>query len=129
MGLQPKRIDFTVQREYLDTTQGQVFKTAGLTLDASAFTGDQLTSEGYVLAGSGVRLDSGTGLAVPHDNGTTAGTLYVLVNDVKLSDGDALAGAYEEAYLNRAVVTATEPGRIALSDAFVTASGNRFKLR
>jgi hypothetical protein len=129
MGLQPKKVDFTVQHEYLDTTQGQIFKTAGLTLDSSAFTGSQLTSEGYVLAGSGVRLDATSGLAVPHDGGTTAGTLYVLVNDVKLTDGDVHTGAYEEAYLNKSVVTRSEPGRIAITDAFVTASGNRFKLR
>lgn len=118
MNLQPRTEQINVQKEILKTTQGQIFKVGGVTLDSTAFT------EGVVPAGTPVAVPEAGGKAVPWDDATTTGVIpYVTTHDVLVGAdrGDALVGAYEEAYLDRTKVT--------LSDAFMTAAGGRYKLR
>jgi hypothetical protein len=128
MRLQPKTDSFIAQKEFLHTTQGLINKVGGGTLKASAFTPD---ATGHLKAGSGVRLNAGDGLLYPHDNGTTAGRLYVTAHDVKISDGDAVVGLIESAYLKSSVVGTVETGRVAITSTFTghaNAEG-RYKLR
>lgn len=114
MNLQPRTDSITVQREILYTTQGQIFKVGGVTLDSTAFPA------GVVLAGTPVSVEEGE-KAIPWADGAT-GTPYVTVNDVIVRAGsDALVGCYEEAYLDKKKVT--------LTPAFITAAEGRYKLR
>lgn len=125
MNLQPKTDRITAQKEFLHTTQGTIAKVGGVTLDNGSFTPD---ASGYLLAGSGVVINE-NGHGVPFTEGAT-GLVYVTQHDVKIADNtNTVVGALEEAYLKRSVVTATEPGRAPITDAFVTASGGRFHLR
>lgn len=130
MNLQPKRESIAGQKEFLNTTQGLVHKVGGITLDATAFTGAEVSAEGYVKAGSAVQLADAEGsLAMPFDPLVTTGTVYVTANDVKITDGNPIVGALETAFLKSSVVTAVEDGRIAVTPEFITASNGRFHLR
>lgn len=116
MNLQPRTDSITVQREILKTTQGQVFKVGGLTLDSAAFPA------GVVPAGTPVSIPTAGGKAIPWVDTATGVIPYVTTHDVIVRAGsDAIVGGYEEAYLDKTKVT--------LSDAFVTAAGGRYKLR
>jgi hypothetical protein len=128
MRLQAKKDSFIAQKEFLHTTQGVLYKVGGGTLKASAFTPD---ATGHVKAGSGVRLNAGDGLFYPHDNGVTAGRLYVTAHDVYITDGDAVVGLLEEGYLNSSVVGTVETGRVAITGTFTAHANaeNRYKLR
>lgn len=128
MRLQPKNDSFIGQKEFLHTTQGLQYKVGGGTVKSSAFTQD---ATGHIKAGSGVRLNAGDGLLYPHDNGTTAGRLYVLAHDVYIKDGDAVVGLLEEGYLNSSVVGTAETGRVTITSTFTAHANaeNRYKLR
>ena len=116
MNLQPRTDSITVQKEILKTTQGQVFKVGGLTLDGSAFTA------GVVPAGTPVSIPEAGGKAIPWADAATGVIPYVTTHDVSVKAGsDALVGGYEEAYFDKSKVT--------LSAAFITAAGSRYKLR
>lgn len=116
MNLQPRTDSITVQKEILKTTQGQVFKVGGLTLDSTQFPA------GVVPAGTPVSVPIAGGKAIPWADLAESVIPYVTTHDVTVKAGsDALVGAYEEAYLDKTKVT--------LSDAFITAAGNRYKLR
>lgn len=127
MRLQPKNEDFIVQKEFLHNTTGLIHKVGGGTLKASAFTAD---ATGHIKAGSGVRLHS-DGFLYPHDNGVTAGRLYITAHDVNIADGDAVVGLIEEAYLKSSVVDVTETGRVRVGATFTAHANaeNRYKLR
>lgn len=122
MNLKPQRETLTVQREFLNTTQGLIHKVGGITLGAG-FTGD---ASGYVKAGSAVVVGA-DGLAVPFD-GVATGTAFVTANDVKAEEG-RIVGALESAFLNESVVTSAEAGRVVVTQAFIDASNGRFHLR
>lgn len=129
MNLQPKRETVTVQKEFLNTTQGTIAKVAGLTLDEAAF-GGALDESGYLLAGSAVSM-AADGTVTPWTDpgeGAAAGTPYITQHDVKV-DGTVIVGALEAAYLKRSVVTTAEPGRVIVTDGFIDASNGRFHLR
>lgn len=127
MNLQPKRDTVTVQKEFLNTTQGLIHKVAGLTLVDTNFTG-KLDANGYLLAGSAVVLDD-AGVVKPFaTTATTPGTAYITANDIKV-DGTVLVGAIESAYLKESVVTATESGRVPVNAEFITQAEGRFHLR
>lgn len=117
MNLQPRTDSITVQREILKTTQGQVFKVGGLTLDSAAF------AAGVVPAGTPVSIPTAGGKAIPWEDTATGVIPYVTTHDVIVGNGrgDAIVGGYEEAYLDKTKVT--------LSEAFMTAAGGRYKLR
>lgn len=117
MNLQPRTDSVTVQREILKTTQGQIFKVGGITLDSTAFPA------GVVVAGTPVSVPTAGGKAIPWVDGVANAIPYVTTHDVLVGNGrgDALVGAYEEAYLDKTKVT--------LSAAFITAAANRYKLR
>lgn len=119
MNLQPKRDTVSVQKEFLNTTQGMINKVGGATL-GEGFTGD------YVLAGSAITVGA-DGLAVPFTDGAE-GTSFVTAHDVKNEEG-AIVGALESAFLKESVVTATESGRVKVTQAFIDATDNRFHLR
>lgn len=123
MNLQPKREAITVQKEFLNTTQGLIHKVGGVTLGAG-FTAD---ASGYIKAGSALIVNEATGNAEPFD-GVKTGLAVILAHDVKYEAG-VIAGAVESAFLNEAVVTTTEDGRVPVTEAFITASANRFHLR
>lgn len=125
MNLQPKRETITVQREFLNTTQGTIAKVAGLTLDAAAF-GGALDESGYLLAGSAVAM-AADGTVTPWADDAT-GIPFITQHDVKV-DGTVIVGALEEAYLKRDVVTTAAPGRVVVTDAFIAAANGRFHLR
>jgi hypothetical protein len=122
MNLQPKRESITVQREFLNTTQGLIHKVGGITLGAG-FTGD---ASGYLKAGSAVVVGA-SGVAVAFD-GVATGTPFITANDVKAEEGQVV-GALESAFLNEAVVTSAEAGRVVVTQAFIDASNGRFHLR
>lgn len=63
MNLQPTTQKIVGQREFLRNSVGIQYKTAGATLDASAFT----TGE-YVKAGTAVYKDEASGLYVPWED-------------------------------------------------------------
>lgn len=117
MNLKPRTDTITVQKEILKTTQGQVFKVGGLTLDSTQFPA------GVVKAGTPVSIPKTGGKAIPWTDAATDVIPYVTTHDVLIGGdrGDAIVGGYEEAYLDKTKVT--------LSDAFVTAAGGRYKLR
>lgn len=127
MNLQPKRESITTQKEFLNTTQGLIAKVGALTLTETNFA-STLDSQKFLLAGSGVVLDE-SGVVKPYvDDATTPGTVYITAHDVKVN-GTVLVGAIESAYLKESVVTATEPGRVTVTQAFIDASNGRFHLR
>ncbi|AQU79725.1 hypothetical protein [Planococcus faecalis] len=116
MNLQPRTDSITVQKEILKTTQGQVFKVGGLTLDSTAF------AAGVVPAGTPVSVPIAGGKAISWTDLATDVIPYVTTHDVSVKTGsDALVGGYEEAYLDKTKVT--------LTPAFITAAGSRYKLR
>jgi hypothetical protein len=127
MRLQPKSESFVVQKEFLHTTQGVITKVGGGTLKASLFTAD---ATGHLKAGSCVILHA-DGFLRPHDNGTTAGRVYITQHDVKISDGDAVVGLIESAYLKKSVVQTVEPGRVTAIDSIIAHANaeGRYKLR
>lgn len=117
MNLKPKTDSITVQNEILKTTQGLIFKVGGITLDAALFPA------GIVKAGTPVSLKTAPadGKAKPWADADT-GTPYVTTHDVKVEAGsDVVVGAFEEAYFNK--------NKVTFSAAFITAVGNRYKLR
>lgn len=130
MNLQPKRQTLITRKEFLNTTQGLIHKVGGITLDSAAFA-DATDADGYLYAGSAVSLQ-GSGLAIPASvnvEGAANGTVFVTANDVNLTDGDAVVGALEAAYLKSSVVTATEEGRVSMTQAIADATNGRFHLR
>lgn len=128
MNLQPRYDSISAQKEFLKTTQALVWKVGALTLKAGAFTPD---ATGRLKAGSAVVIEDASDLAVPYvDDATTPGTVYITANDVKLdANVNVIVGGLEEAYLDKRVVQKAEAGRVVASDAFITASNGRFKLR
>lgn len=138
MNLQPKTQDVTVQKEFLNTTQGLINKVGGLTLNETDFA-DRLDASGYLKAGSGVSLES-DGSVLPYalydddgDGGATAevfpsGIPFVTANDVKI-EGSVIVGALESAFLNKTVVETVESGRVVITQEFIDASNSRFHLR
>lgn len=114
MNLKPRTNSITVQNEILKTTQGLIWKVAGITLEGSKFP------EGVVKAGTPVLVADGE-LAVPFEV-EGEGIPYVTTHDVQVADGDnAIVGAFEEAYFDKK--------KVDLSDEFIAASEGRYKLR
>lgn len=123
MNLQPRKESIIVQSEILLNTQGQIFKVGGVTLDASAF------AERIVKAGTAVMKDTDTGLFKPYSDadGTTfpAGAeVYITAQDAVVATldgtkGNAVVGAYVEAYLNTSKLT-------GVTDAFKANTSSRY---
>lgn len=100
MKLQPRSEQISVQQEFLWQTAGLIHKVGNVTLDAAAF-------EGVVKAGT-VVVQGANGLSTPYDGATFAagaGTVYVITNDVEVTDQNVQIGAIEEGFLNRTRIT------------------------
>lgn len=116
MNLKPRREDVTVQNEVLKTTQGLIFKVGGITLDGSLFSG-------VVKAGTPVSIKAADGLAKPYaDTDPASDEVYVTTHDVVIQDaGNAIVGAFEEAYFDQ--------NKVTFSAAFMSAADGRYKVR
>ncbi len=85
MNLQPRTREIVGQKEFLRNSVGMEFKTAGATLDATAFTAGE-----YVPAGTAIYKDGTSGLFVPVAADTTAEAMTaacLTAHDVEVVEG------------------------------------------
>lgn len=110
MNLQPRTDQVTVSQEFMNTTQGMVFKVGGVVLDAAQFADDAV-----VKAGTAISIGA-NGLAKPWADADT-GLAFLTTDDVRVGTTNVVTGALEAGYVRTSRVTgATAAFKTAVKD-------------